>query len=115
MRFWAQGSHWKMWRSVPQTEAVSTAMRTSSGPMEGTGTSRISMPGAAWGFTRARMVLGKGRGWTKDVVGNSDTADIGVTAPQEPAREAEANIYGSVGGRSAWGTHPLGFVQNIRE
>ena len=46
-----------MWRSVPQTLAVSTAMRTSLGPISGTGTSRISMPGAAFVFTNARIVL----------------------------------------------------------
>src|SRR5579875_1827848 len=59
MRFCAHSSQWKMWRSVPQTEAVSTAMRTSVGPICGTGTSRISMPGAAVGFTRACMVRGR--------------------------------------------------------
>src|ERR1700710_500606 len=58
MRACAHSSQWKMWRSVPQTEAVSTATRTSVAPTEGTGISRISMPGAAVGFTRACIVFG---------------------------------------------------------
>src|SRR5580658_353402 len=47
-----------MCKSVPHTDAVSTAISTSVGPIVGTGTSRISMPGAAFALTRACIVRG---------------------------------------------------------
>src|SRR5262245_25564129 len=51
----AHASHSQMWRSVPQTPALSTLMRTSDAPTVGTGTSRTSMPGPAAVFTMARI------------------------------------------------------------
>ena len=45
-----------MWRSVPHKPALITRILTSPIPGLGSGTSRNSSPGPAWGFTSARIV-----------------------------------------------------------
>src|SRR5437763_1549318 len=47
-----------MCRSVPQIEATLTRTNTSFAPISGRGTSRISTPAAAVGFTTAVIVFG---------------------------------------------------------
>src|SRR5439155_2268731 len=54
-RPWAHGFQSAMWRSVPQTPACRTAIRTSPGPGDGLGTVVTFRPGPRLGFTMACM------------------------------------------------------------
>src|SRR5919198_1472071 len=46
-----------MWTSVPQIAVFLTLISTSLGPISGTGTSSIQIPGSAFAFTKARIML----------------------------------------------------------
>src|SRR6185295_19063105 len=46
-----------MCTSVPQIAVLRTLISTSLGPISGTGTCCIHMPGSAFAFTRARIML----------------------------------------------------------
>src|SRR6478736_2285898 len=53
--FSAHSSHFQMWRSVPHIPVFFTLIRMSSGPIWGTGSSRMTRPSARSALTNARM------------------------------------------------------------
>ena len=57
MVFWAQASQFQMCMSVPQMADLWMRIRTSLGPISGTGTSIMVSPEARSALTSARMVL----------------------------------------------------------
>ena len=57
MVFCDQASQLQMWMSVPQMLALRTLISTSLGPISGTGTSCIQMPGSAFAFTSALTAI----------------------------------------------------------
>src|SRR5688572_21593762 len=83
MRLWDQPSQAWMWRSVPHTPARLTLSSSWLAPQVGTGTCRISAPGAAAALTTARMVRARVEGEVRGVAVGAGV--VGIMARSENA------------------------------